>query len=327
MSTQPRDGLSRILLVGTPALHRDTRWIQLARHGFVFVPVAKRHGTLDIDRTAGVQAIVYQMGARTTDTLAFLETVASQQSDLCIILAGRNQKPDRVAQFLRKGAFDYVNWPCSLSRLIDSLTSGLNNRQTFLDVRNLSGNLATANQSLAHERDTLRPFNQRLAGLNQLTQALARSLNPEDVVQALFTGVPSLTGAELIGLVRTNPEQVWTWSNGGQQEREETLKAQLLGRLGRSPQRVTAGATTLRLVGSRPMPLMRSEDAILAHPQPEAHAMHDIPLAIGPLQHSTTRKRRGVTAWLSTYQFHSLRFRPPRSAWPPRIYKKESAPR
>ncbi|MCS6291603.1 MAG: diguanylate cyclase, partial [Nitrospira sp.] len=282
MSTQPHDGLSRILLVGAPLFHRDMRWIQLARDGFAFVPVTKQHCTLDTDSTADVQAIVYQVGAHATDTLDFLEAVAARQSDLCIILAGRNQKPDMVAQFLRNGAFDYVNWPCSLSRLTDSLISGLRNRQTFLEVRNLSGELATANRSLAQERDTLKQFNQRLAGLNQLTQALAGSLKPEEVVQALFTGVPALTGAELIGLVRTNPEHVWTWSKGGNQEREQTLKTQLLGRLGRSPQRVTSGATTLRLVDSRPMPLMRSEGVILAHPQPEAHAVHDTPLAIGP---------------------------------------------
>ncbi|KAF4516284.1 hypothetical protein B566_EDAN000525 [Ephemera danica] len=282
VSTQSHDGLSRILLVGTARFHRDVRWTQLARQGFAFVPVTKRNCRLALDTTADVQAIVYHVGARATDTVAFLESVATQQSDLCIILVGRNQKPDMVAQFLRTGAFDYVNWPGSLSRLTDSLLSGLRNRQTFLDVLNLSGDLATANQALAHERDTLKLFNQRLAGLNQLTQALARSLKPDDVIQALFAGVPALTGAELMGVVRTNPEQVWTWSNGGNQEREQALTTQLLGRLGRLPQRVTAGATTLRLVGSRSMARMKQGEAILAHPQPDARAIHDIPLAIGP---------------------------------------------
>ncbi|MEK6633174.1 MAG: hypothetical protein AABY94_07635, partial [Nitrospirota bacterium] len=65
MSTQPHDGLSRILLVGTQAFHRDMRWIQLARHGFTFVPVTKRHRTLDTDSTADIQAVIYQVGART----------------------------------------------------------------------------------------------------------------------------------------------------------------------------------------------------------------------------------------------------------------------
>lgn len=282
MSLQSHDDLSRILLVGTPTLHRDIRWIQLARHGFACVPVTKQRYTVGQDGTADIQAIVYQVGARTTDTLAFLETVASRQSDVCVVLVGRNQKPDMVAQFLRKGAFDYVNWPCSLSRLTDSLMSGLRNRQTFLEVRTLSEDLATANRSLAQERDTLKQFNRRLAGLNQLTQALARSLKPEDVVQALFAGVPALTGAELIGLVRTNPERVWTWSKDGDQEREQVLHTQLLGRLGRPPQRVTSGAVTLRLVGSRPMSLLKSDDAPFAQAETAAQAMHDIPLAIGP---------------------------------------------
>ncbi|MDP1757344.1 MAG: hypothetical protein Q8L38_07860, partial [Pseudohongiella sp.] len=67
MSTQPHDGLSRILLVGTPLFHRDMRWTQLARQGFAFTPVTKRHCTLDSDSTANVQAIVYQVGARATD--------------------------------------------------------------------------------------------------------------------------------------------------------------------------------------------------------------------------------------------------------------------
>ncbi|MCC6141045.1 MAG: diguanylate cyclase [Nitrospira sp.] len=282
MSLQPHDGLSRILLVGTPALHRDMRWIQLARHGFACVPVMKRRYNVNTDGTADIQAIVYQVGARTADTLAFLESVASRQSDVCIILVGRNQKPDMVAQFLRKGAFDYVNWPCSLSRLTDSLISGLRNRQTFLEVRTLSEDLANANRSLAQERDALKQFNRRLAGLNQLTQALARSLKPDEVVQALFAGVPTLTGAELIGLVRTNPERVWTWSKDGGQEREQILRTQLLGRLGRPPQRVTSGAATLRLVGSRSTSLIKSDDSSFAHPQQTTQAMHDIPLAIGP---------------------------------------------
>jgi len=240
------------------------------------VPVTKRRYT---DGTAGIQAIVYEVGVRTADTLAFLETVASRQSDLCVILVGRNQKPDMVAQFLRKGAFDYINWPCSYSRLTDSLSSGLRNRQTFLEVRNLSGDLAAANRSLAQERDTLKQVNQRLAGLNQLTQALARSLQPEDVVEAIFAEVPALTGAELIGLIRTNSEHVWTWSKEGDQQREQLLRTQLLRRLRQSPQRVTSGATTLRLVGSRPGPQIKSDDA---SSHPPTHAIGDISLAVGP---------------------------------------------
>lgn len=282
MNTFRHDGPVRILLVGTDSFHRDARWVQLAGRGFMFVPVTKRHVTLDNIGTSDVHAIVYQVGSRTRETMAFLDAVAKWQSDLCVILVGRDVKADTVAQYLRRGAFDYVNWPCAQSRMIDSLTSGLSNRQAFLEVRNLSGDLATANQALAHERDMLRQFNQRLAGLNQLIQALAGSLNPDAVIQVLFAGIPSLLEAELIGLVRTNPEQVWTWSHDGDQEQESALRTQLLGRLGRSTQRVTSGATTLRLVGPRSLNLKSIDGAVCSQGESEDHATHDIPLAIGP---------------------------------------------
>lgn len=282
MNTQAQEGPARILLVGTTALHRDPRWVQLARRGFQCIPVKKRDFALDDNRTADLQAIIYQVGSGTAETMAFLDEVAGQQSDLCVILIGRNAKATSVAQFLRRGAFDYLNWPCSLSRVIDSLASGLTNRKAFLEVQHLSGDLATANQSLARERDTLRQFNRRLAGLNQLTQALARSLDPEAVVHALFAEVPTLIGATLIGLVRTNPEQVWTWSKDRDQEREQDLRTQLLGRLGKTVQRVTSGTTTLRLVGSRPAHLARHDESLSIPAQDGVPAMHDIPLAIGP---------------------------------------------
>jgi diguanylate cyclase (GGDEF)-like protein len=282
VNTPPQEAPSRILLVGTAALHRDPCWAQLARHGFHFMPIKKRDFTLDTDQAADLQAIIYQVGAGTAETMAFLNAVAGRQSDLCIILIGRNTNADAVAQFLRRGAFDYLNWPCTQSRLIDSLACGLTNRKAFLDVQHLSGDLATANQSLARERDTLRQFNQRLAGLNQLTQALARSLDPEAVVHALFAGVPTLIGASLIGLVRTNPEQVWTWSKDRNPEGEQELRTQLLGRLGKTVERVTHGATALRLLRSRPLHLLRNDESLFAQAQEGTHATHDIPLAIGP---------------------------------------------
>lgn len=282
MNTDTRVVPSRILLVGTAALHRDPHWVQLARYGFQFIPVKKRDFSLDTDQAADIQAIIYQVGAETAETMAFLDDIAERESDLCIILVGRNRNADVVARFLRRGSFDYLNWPCPQSRLIDSLACGLANRKAFLEVQHLSGDLATANQSLARERNTLRQFNQRLAGLNQLTQALAKSLDPETVVHALFAGMPALIGATLIGLVRTNPEHVWTWSKDQNPEREQELRTRLLGRLGQAVQRVTPGATTLRLVGARTPHLLRNTDSLSVQAQCGTRAILDISLTIGP---------------------------------------------
>lgn len=282
MTTHVQESPSRILLVGNTAFHKDPCWAHLSRRGFQFIPVKKREFTANTNQPTDLQAIIYQVGAGTTETLTFLDGVAGRQSDLCIILVGRLSKADAVAQFLRRGAFDYLNWPCSLARLTDSLACGLTNRKAFLEVQHLSGDLAAANQSLARERDNLRQFNQRLAGLNQLTQALARSLDPEAVVHALFAEVPTLIGASLIGLVRTNPEQVWTWSKDRDQEQEQELRTQLLSRLGKAVQRITPRATTLRLVGTRTAHLARHDESLVDQSLEKPHASHDIPLAIGP---------------------------------------------
>ncbi|MEY4527897.1 MAG: hypothetical protein RL768_1616, partial [Nitrospirota bacterium] len=69
MNTQVQEGPARILLVGTAALHRDPRWVQLARRGFQCIPVNKRQFTLNDNLTAGLQAIIYQVGAGTAETM------------------------------------------------------------------------------------------------------------------------------------------------------------------------------------------------------------------------------------------------------------------
>ena len=282
MNLQTSEHAAIVLLVGNSSLHRDPSWNNLAHPSLIIKPVLKRAFDLSADLSPSVEAIIYQTGPRTSDTIQFLEDVAKRQNDLCVILLGRQGKADTVAQFLRRGAFDYITWPAPHARILDSITSGLANRRTFLEVRNLSGDLAEANAALAHERDMLRQHTQRLAGLNQLTQALARSLDPEGVVRALFDALPSVIDADLLGLVRTNPEQVWTWSKEHQQERETTLRSQLLSRLGRTPERMTSGATTLRLVGTRGLHLERPSDPALEDKPSTTGAAHDVPLAIGP---------------------------------------------
>ena len=49
----------------------------------------------------------------------------------------------------------------------------------------------------------------------------------------------------------------------------------------------------MRLVGSRPIPLMKSASTRLVPPQHEAHTMHDIPLAIGPHAIGVLHVQRG----------------------------------
>lgn len=273
---------STVVLVGTPALHRDQRWHHLADRGISLVPVPRAKFRLDHSIGAGVQAILYQVGSDTDATLAFLDEAAARQSDLCIILLGRNSKADSVALCLRRGAYDYISWPCSIDRLADSIASGLAKRRMVIEVRNLSGELASANSTLARDRDMLKLYNQRLAGLNQLTQALAGSLKAEDVVDALFADLPALIGADLIGVARNTRAQIWTWSRESDREREEAARAHLLRSVERAPSRITAGATTLRLIHSRPLPIVSPATDPARESRFPRGVAYDIPLVFGP---------------------------------------------
>ena len=99
-----------------------------------------------------------------------------------------------------------------------SLQDGLVNRQTFRAVRNLSQELAQSNDQLAGERNALKQWNRNLLALNHLTQVLTGSLDSETIVQSLFTGLATLLPLDIIGLARTEPHRVMTWS------RESVLK-------------------------------------------------------------------------------------------------------
>ena len=153
MNRQTSEHAPVILLVGNSTLHRDTCWGTLTIPSLTIKPLLKRSFDLRAHLSPSVEAIIYQTGPRTADTLQFLDEVAKRQNDLCVILIGRQGKADTVAQFLRRGAFDFITWPASHARIADSITSGLANRRTFLEVRNLSGDLAEANAALAHERE------------------------------------------------------------------------------------------------------------------------------------------------------------------------------
>ena len=88
-------------------------------------------------------------------------------------------------------------------------------------VRNLSQELAQSNDLLAGERDALKQWSRNLLALNHLTQVLTGSLDSETIVKSLFTGLATLIPLDIIGLVRTEPHRVKTWSRSPVFNREE----------------------------------------------------------------------------------------------------------
>ncbi|ALA58563.1 putative Diguanylate cyclase [Nitrospira moscoviensis] len=214
-----------MLLVANAAVRQAPLWQTLS-----VAPVAAySHRAFDVGRhlVPDMPLVIYQMDRRSTDTLRFLDRASAIQSDLCIILLGKEIGAERVATLLRHGAFDYLTWPCSSARLRRAIVEGLANRRMFLEVRNLSDELARTNQALAQDRDALSRWNRTLAGLTDLTQALAASLDPDAVVRTLFDGLPELIQADAVGVAKNNPAHAWAWTRRADAQNAEELRRRL----------------------------------------------------------------------------------------------------
>lgn len=267
-----------VLLVANPAVRRSKLWSRLAN---VEVRAYGRTAfSVGSQLPSDCPILLYQIDARFADTLRFLERVSAIQRDLCIILLGKNIGADRVALLLRSGGFDYLTWPCSVERVAESIAGGLANRETFLEIQSLSGELTRVNHALALERDALAHCNRNLSALNRLTRTLAGSLEPDAIVRALFSGLPPLIPVETIALARTNPDLVWTWSRNRDRASEDRTRAQLIDALGCSPARTTPSRTTLRLVHPvRPAVVNPADQAPVSA---DAQTHDDVALPLGP---------------------------------------------
>jgi diguanylate cyclase (GGDEF)-like protein len=265
------DGM-HIALAADPDVCRAKVWTKLP--GMKVDVFNRRERSVEVRLPADVPVLLYQVGPRFADTVKLLDRVFRNRRDLCVILIGPDIGADRTARLLRKGAYDYLAWPCKASRVAEAIQSGLANRWTFLLMRDLPDELARTNHALARDRDELAQCNRHLSFLHQLTQAFSGTLEPNAIVKALFEGLPSLIAADLVGLARTEPEQVWTWSQSQDAQGANALRSRLLDRLGRTAGRAASWHGALR-------PLRRSNLSLVPGADGRSVSVHEVKLAIG----------------------------------------------
>ncbi len=174
-----------------------------------------------------VEAIVCHSQSAGAGALKLLEQLRERESDACIIVVGADEGAERAAALLRAGAYDYLTMPIRPGRLEESLRQGLDIRRSFIQVRELSGRLRNANEDLARERDTLRRWSQTLAQLNHLGQAMAGTLNADEIIRLLKGRLDQIVTHDRMGILWLEPERVWTAGAGAANETllEETKRA------------------------------------------------------------------------------------------------------
>jgi diguanylate cyclase (GGDEF)-like protein len=150
------------------------------------------------------------------------------------------------------------------------------------DGDEVSDELARTNQAFAQEREGLAQCNRRLSFLHQLTQVLAGAVEADAIGKALFAGLPSLIAADLIGLVGSDPEQVWIWSEPQAGRKANALRGQLMSRLGGTECRSVSSHRALRLLRSPHLSLVPMSDGSAQGRGDRSVSVHEVTLAIGP---------------------------------------------
>jgi diguanylate cyclase (GGDEF)-like protein len=252
--TATEDCTVQVYVSGRAAFLCQALWHRLEEAGHTLTRFTEDDALLDAVKADAPSVIVYEVPAEREVVTQFLSRLTELKHNACVLVAGPEIGAELVAQCLRSGAYDYLTVPVTAARLMTSFQEGLVNRQTVHTVRRLSQELAHSNNLLAGERNALKHWNQSLLALNHLTQVLTGSLDSRTIVQSLFTGLATLIPLDIIGLARTEPQQIMTWSRSALFDREEMQVRERLLR------RIAKGAKTR-------MPIRRS------HRQSQAEAV------------------------------------------------------
>jgi diguanylate cyclase (GGDEF)-like protein len=157
-----------------------------------------------------IGAVVWHLADRVKGRISTLwNRLREHHADACLIVVGPDRGAEWTANLLRAGAFDYVTVPVRPGRLEASLRQGMEIRQSFLHVRDLSQRLQLANAELGRERDSLQRLNRNLVLLNELAQALAGSLDAEEIVRMAGDRLAQILGIDVLAVLWLEPRRVW----------------------------------------------------------------------------------------------------------------------
>ncbi|UVT14534.1 MAG: diguanylate cyclase [Nitrospira sp.] len=269
-----------VLLVASPTVRRAQVWKKL---GSGMTVHSYGHQDFSLDRSGSNESplVIYQIGARFADARKAIARMVQSQHDPCIILLGGTIGSDRVARLLRDGAFDYLTWPCSAARVMESIAGGAEYQRIVHEARRLSVEVSPVTQAPTRDPDGLPSNSRQLSALYQLSEELSRSPDEDGICKALVRGLRTLIQTDMIGIARSNRKQVWIWSETQHREHEARVRRYLLRRLGRLPAEGTRPSTPQPLAHARHLRLVPRSGSQRPQPIEVPANSHERTLAMG----------------------------------------------
>jgi diguanylate cyclase (GGDEF)-like protein len=160
-------------------------------------------------RGRAIDAVVWQVSDAACEAQSIVAKIRDIQTDPTILIVGPDCGAEVAAGILRGGAYDYLTEPLRAGRLEDALVQGLDVRESYFQVRRLSEQLTQANKDLAHERDSLARWNRNLVGLNHLGQAIAGTLDMEEIVHTVRLRLGEILSYDIMGVAWFQSKRVW----------------------------------------------------------------------------------------------------------------------